>query len=414
MNESEVISLIEHFEANIDNYIYLNERRINQLSNDISIQLKQLKKISEYQLSVQEIAIIPYLNYLYLQIEYKTLKLYFSINPGLMAILAAVWGVITFVYEFVVWIVDILHIKELLIVADILRIVWPAFRERMDKIYGKISEFSEKIGWGVDGLVHLIQAAQGGVNVLGGMLGKGDDWLEVFRGDRAITALRAFSGGLGLVETDPGRLLDIAFRAGTTATNTESLVWWKNTSEWIQTAADNAEKAIKQVNDTIDNLQELQNNMPAFIRDSLPPGLLEGLDWIDRQIDDMILPALTRIDRTFSEVEAVLESHRKKAANLVYELTRPGDLLLGVDKLIRIEKEHQERKIDDVVSREFERASDEYEREDADIISEFARIADAVSAVIEPPAFLSIEDMPLKTVVLPGAVEYKTWFIGDF
>jgi len=414
MTPGEVDKRIERLDGCIDEYVGLIESRVLTLEATAESDVRCLRITSENRIGEIEVRLVPYINSLYLSAEYHLTCALFYASPGLFAILAAVWGVIVFVYETVKWIIDILHIKELLVIADILSVIWPAFRTRMNKIYGKISEFSAQIGWGADGVMHLLQATQQGISTLGGFLGKDDSWLEIKGADRAIDAMRRLSDNAYAIERDPGGVLDIIFKAESRWTKFEISEFWQGVSLTIERAADNAINAIGKVNGAITALQDLRNTLPGFIRDNIPQQIWAGIEWVDMQIDDMILPALSRIDRTFNEVNAVLEAHRKKAESLVDQLTRPGDVLLGMDKLTEAGRLLEEDKIDDAASRKYERETDLYEEEDAGIIAEFARISEALEVPAPPPVFLAIEDMPPHMV--PGIVleDRETWFVGDF
>jgi len=410
----EVTERIAKIEEGLMDCTRLAGLRVSSLEADVNHSIQVFKELTENKVAGQVLTLTPHITRMYLDAEYHLACALFYASPALFAILSAIWGVIVFVYNIVKWTIDILHIRELLIIADILKVIWPAFRDRMNAIYAKVSEFSASIGWGADGLLHLIQSAQQGINVLGGLMGKDDSWLRIKGADRVITALQAFSGGSNLIATDPGRLFDIVFGVSTRGTHTDALLWWRKTEQWIQKAADTAEDAIRKVSAAIGSLQDLENRLPAFVRENIPAAIWEGLNRADAMIDGTLLPALSRIDRTFSEVNAVLEAHRKTAASLVDQLTRPGDVLLGVDKLTDAGRLAQENIIDDVTSRKYERDAEDAEIGDGVIIAEFARIAQALEAPAPPPAYLTLEYVPGK--IIPGIVleDRETWFVGDY
>lgn len=361
-----------------------------------------------------EVSLIPYVSYQYLSAEYHLACALFYASPGLIVLLIQIFNIIVTIWRTVKVVIDFLHIKELLAIADILSVIWPEFRTRMNKIYGKISEFSAQIGWGADGLAHMIQSAQSGVNVLGGVLGEKWSWVEIKGATKVVDSMQWLSNRATAISSDPGLVLAQIFYNNNIRTFYEVSSWWEKTAAWIETAADNAEKAIMQISERIGDLQELENQLPTFVRDNIPAIILDTLDWVDTQIDGTLLPAITQINRTLSEVNAVLEAHREKAASLVELLTRPGDVLLGIDKLTAENRWAQEDKIDDAASRKYERDTDKDEEEDAGIIAEFARISEALEAPPEPPAFLAIEEMPAH--LIPGIVleDRETWFVGDY
>jgi hypothetical protein len=414
MNSDQSIVHIERLDACIKPYIHLCETRVSLLEENINQHIQSFKEITENKVADQVLSITPYFNYLYLSAEYHLASALFYASPGLWALLIGIWGVLVFIYNAIKWIVDILHIRELLAIADILRIVWPAFRDKYDKILGKISEFSAQIGWGTDGLIHLIQASQSGMNIIRGLTGKSFEWLKIASAEKAIRSLKIVSALSHEIATNPSHVLDTAFGIPNEESSREVMRWWEKTSDWIQDASDNALKAVTQIKDTINDLQDLRNRMPAFVRDNIPKAIWDGIAWSDQMIDGKILPALTKINTTFDSVNAVLEGHRRRTATLVEQLTRPGDVLLAMDKLSEAGRIGQEAKIDDATSRKYERETDRYVVQDASIIAEFKRVATALAAPRPPPVFMTIEEMPPH--LIPGIVleDHETWFVGDY
>jgi len=338
----------------------------------------------------------------------------FYASPSALAVFLSIASVIVTIYKAVKWFIDFFYIREILKINELMYIIWPKYREWRDNLYRSISEFSDALGLGVDGLIHLVQYGQAGLNILGGLLGKDETWMAGKGVDNMLHVLGYLSKASKLISTDPSYVFDIAYRIPSNITLRETRAWWRDTWSFIEKVSDTALDSIKKVNDIIGDLQELENKLPAFIRDNIPQSIFDSIDWLDDKIDYTLLPALTRIDGTFSEINFVLDAHRSTAIKLIEQLKNPGDILLGVDNFFGSRKELEEDKIDDVASRKYERDTDKYEVEDAGIIAEFERIADALEVPVPPPAFLSIEDMPPGEV--PGIVleDRETWFIGDY
>lgn len=414
MNLDEASGRIAKIGQELLGYERLVSLRVSSLEEDAEDLIRAFAGETENEVAGQVLTLTPYVARVYLDAEYHLSCALFYASPSLFAFLSAVWGVIVFVYEAVKTIIDIFHIKELLVIADILSVIWPEFRKRMNAIYGKISEFSATIGWGADGIMHLLQSTQQGISTLGGLLGKDDSWLEIKGADRAIDAVRRLSDNAHAIARDPGGVLDIVFKAESRWSKFETNEWWTKTFSRIHATAALASSTIIKVSGIIDDMQDLENRLPEFVRKNIPEAIWAGLDWADARIEGTLLPALARFDRTFNEVNAVLEAHRQKAASLVDQLTRPGDVLLGVDKLTEAGRLAQEDKIDDATSRKYERDTDKYELEDAGTIKEFERVAIALKVPFPPPAFLAIEDLPAREI--PGIVleDKETWFVGDF
>lgn len=394
-------------EAEIRNNVQVINDRIIKVAGDLQF-------ITEARVIYNNTLLVNYVNLLYYRAQYNLLRGLFHASPGFFAILVAIWGVIVAVYNFVVFIIGILRIKEILDIVGLLRIIWPEFRRKYDEILGKISEFSQKIGWGVDGLIHLIQASQGGLNIIKGVTGKSFEWLQIAGAEKALRSLAFVSAGAHRIADDPSSVLDIAFNIPTEETSREVKTWWDKTIAWLDKTTNMAEEAVQKVNDTIDNLQDFKNKMPQFVLDHIPERLFTGLDWLDTQIDNTILPALTNISNEFTNINTELQAQRDRAQELANKLLLPGDLLLGVDNLGNGEKDQQERNIDDVTSRLYNREADFVEKEDTEIIKYLDSIMGLLAIPITPPVYTKIEDLPSTTIVWDPAEKVDRWFVGDF
>jgi len=410
----EVTERIAKIEEELLGYERLCGLRVSSLESDVNHSIQVFKELTENKVAGQVLTLTPYVARMYLSAEYHLACALFYASPGLIATLLAIASVINFIYNSVKWVVDFFKIRELIMMSDILKIISPQYRRWIGEVYGKISEFSTKVGMGIDGLAHLVQACQGGISTLGGLMGKDWAWMEAAIGDQCIETAKLINQYTYMIAVNPGQFFDVCFGTLERYKQNDIKNWWTGISEWIQGATDNAEKALVKISGAIGSLQDLENRLPAFVRENIPAAIWEGLNKADAMIDGTLLPALSRIDRTFSEVNAVLEAHRQKAASLVDQLTRPGDVLLGVDKLTDAGRLAQENIIDDVTSRKYERDTDQYEVADAGIIAEFARIEEALKVPAPPPSYLTIEHVPGRKV--PGIVleDRETWFVGDF
>jgi len=179
MIDKRVINDIARLDDSFTGLVLINERFIGEVELSVTREITAFKGRVEMRVASTVPALTSLLVDLYFDAEYHIMRAYFSPNPGFFAVLAGIWGVIVAVWQGISFVIDFLKIKEILAVANILSIIWPAFREKMNAVYGKIAEFSQQIGWGADGFMHLIQAAQGGVDLLGGLLKKDANWLEI-------------------------------------------------------------------------------------------------------------------------------------------------------------------------------------------------------------------------------------------
>jgi len=338
----------------------------------------------------------------------------FHASPGFFAILLAIWGVFKIVYEGVKWIVDLLHVRDIIKAAEILSTIWPAFRAKMHEIFGVVSEYSQKLGMGVDGLSHMMNVATSGMNVLAGLKSESYEWLVVSGAEKSIHALETFSQYITSIETNPADLFDTVFGKENQKTRVEVNEWWCEIGDWLDITAKRALDGVKLANDAIDDLLELKNDLPKFVSDHIPSVLIDGLEWVDNQIDDTLLPAVSNINKNLELVNDLLDQYREKTSLIIDDLNRPGDLMLRMDNLEEAARKIQEERLDDATSRLFEEQTDAYEVADKDIIKELESISQLLETEVVTPAFMNIEDVPRGTLPEIVAEEHETWFVGDY
>lgn len=385
----------------------VNNRRLNSVINEFEF-------IAEARITYHNTTLVNYMSLLYDRSMYNALRGHWHASPGLWAILVAIWGVIVFVYKAVVWIIDILKIKEILEIAAILRIIWPEFRVKYDKILGKISEFSKQIGFGADGLIHLINASQTGLNVLKSITGKSYEWLYIAGADKALRALAFVSSGAYEIASDPASVLNRSFFRPSEETGRLITTKWDETMAWLEDTTDKAKVALQKANDTFNSLLVMAANMPDFISNHIPDFIPDSLNWLNATIDNDILPALTNINKQFTQINAVLQAERDRAEALAAQLMLPGDLLENIDSLPDSEKAEQEIKIDDITSRFYEKQTDEITTSDSAIISELESVRLLYLAAVPIPEFSNVETSGRPGIIYTPAEKVIGWFVGDF
>ena len=363
-------------------------------------------------------AVLPeltdYATAVYLDAEYHLMKAYWHASPSLIVILAAIWGVIRVVYHAVIWLIDFLHIKELVRIAQVLSIIWPEFRKRMDAIYAKVVQFSKQIGWGADGLMHLLQAGQSTVGLVSGWLGRDNFSMGVGLASRAESMLEYTSMFADKIATNPSQFLEYVFNTSATDSYNESKSWWDKTSAWITGIAARTEDNVRKINDVLDQWTAAQNALPSVIRKAIPQAIWDGIAWANDKIDDTILPALTDLQRKIDLVNAQMVNQRTTIRGLQNAIKNPGDLLERINALDAAARKLQEDKVDAVAGASFGAVADEIETASAAEMLPLESVAAALRAPVPEPSFLTLEEKPYISVALPGETLRTTWFVGDY
>lgn len=413
-SDQSIQSTVTRFDAAMVVYKKGLDDRIIAAEDIINSDLLAVKALVVLRAEIQTLRAVRLTAILVTEAHQYYLAFWMPYSPSLFAILSAIWGVLTVVYNAVKWFITFIRLKEILAVIDILQIVWPEFRAKMQKIYEKVSEYSAAIGWGADGISHLIQATQGIISVTGGILGKSDAWGEVKYAEKAMSVLYEISARSYAIENDPGNALNQIFKWEAGEYKRELSDWWVKTAAFIDTVSDMANLAAEGVKSTVNELLSIQVGMPQYVRDNIPQSIWDNLEKADSYISDVILPKLAKIDNTLTQINNALGLFAQKNADLASLIAHPGTVLLGVDDLPEYARMAQEGFIDEITSREMARDAMEDRFYIQPDLEAFDIIDKAMEAPTVPPPFMTLED-PARKALTGIIVEPKeNWFVGDF
>lgn len=381
------------------------------LNQDIINQGRVISQTLEVQVSEHEIFIIRTVTCLQTNATYHILRTLYHASPSLIAILLVIWGVIKFIWDVIKIVIDIINIIQALHVDDLMYKLWPWYAEQIDKIRAFITDVSEALGWGVDGLMHLLNATTGAVGIYGGLTGKSEDWFKMQSFVKMESTLKTLETFTTIGYKDPSTLLAMIFEVE----ERDTLGWLGNWSgdnlDKIISVTTMAEKALRDAGDIGNELLAIRVNMPSIIAQNIPASIWSGLESFNNVIYDDILPTVSAINNKLEEANRLIDMYSDQLSNVARKLLKPGDLLLGVDNLIDPVRVLQEQAIDDVASREFQRIADENRAAISGDLDEFDRIDEALSAPTPPPVFMTIED-PKRRAILGIVYEPgETWFL---
>ena len=414
MDLAEVNKNLDNIDTGLASYVQLADLRIQavQAKGDrIALQLIENVNIrtAAITMSLQRAA-----NLLLLRAGYGTLRLTIHSSPELIALTLTILWIYRAV-QFILFVTKILNILAVLWrIHQIVAALWPEYRASWERLMSSVSEISGYIGWGVDGIGHLVNAVSGGINVLGGVMGK--DWnlmrFEMMeKGNELVIQMSRMLAGL---KDDPGRVLNQLFENRTLLVADDTSKWWMGVSEWISDAVDTAQTALTGVQGITNELLAIQNNMPEEVRKNIPDVIWSTLADTNTMISTKIFPRIWMIENSLKITNNLIGSLSTRASELAVKLAHPGDILLGVDELPDYMKKYQEGLIDDVTSREFNLWADLERDELGADLNEFDRIDRLATAPTPEPTFLTME-VPVGKTIRGITAEYKeNWFVGDY
>ena len=344
--------------------------------------------------------------------QYRILRAYYHASPGLWAILMAIYGVVVTVIKIVTFISKLFEVITGENLAYWIDQLVPGFQDAWNNIMNQISEFSATLGWGVDGIGHLMNAFDGSANLWGMVTGKTFDGTKFEKYTKMKNLMSNFSVDLKKWQDNPGEQISAWANYASKTTYWQGSETIHKIVDSIGAFGDKAETALTGLGTISTELLSIRNDMPAVIAKNIPPGIWNALELADTAINDRILPALTNITDRLEELDAVLEAYQKKAAELAERLAHPGDLLAEIDKLPDYVRSDQLVKIDGVTSALLREGN---EADFASVSADLAHFGLVAAALQNPPpplAFMELE-LPGRS---PGIVAepYETWFVGEY
>jgi len=401
-------------------------RNINDVMTDTagitvaSIDLVITERVTElrYLVSARQAELIlteaEYINALYYDATYHLTRAYHHASPSLVAIIATIVGILADVWKVVQWVLKILKIIDDLHALGILDDIWPWLDKQYTAMLNKISEFSKDLGWGVDGVLHVLNAVEGFTNVYSALAGKTKQWAWLAKLEQKEAVLKTWSADLQKLQKNPAELIDMV-------TDRIGLWYYEELNpkrvkvfEVLDTTVNRLEKAGQAADYAITELYKIQTDMPKLVAKYIPKEIWDKLAKVDEFIDSKFLPALEAVDKKLNQYENILAKYQEKMSELADRIAHPGDVLAGVDNLPDYARIDQEKKIDDVASREMARRNAEQWAAMEPNLKEFSKVIAASKAPTPAPGFMTLEIG--EGTPAPGiTVEpHETWMVGDY
>lgn len=307
-----------------------------------------------------------------------------------------------------------IHYKALLEIHDIAYILSSSYREMLNKVYGKLGEFSEAIGRHTGFLEIAIQIARSTSLRVSSFLGKRFDIAE-------MTWLKDFNG-----------LLERINETTTLYAQNPSQIWHDIDDLIVKPATDAAAEAqltmfttVKSLGDMLKasddmlttvqvNFGEVVNELPAKWRQDLIPIVENVEDDIRHWRDKIYVPTIETIDKVIDVVYTRTTKAREAMLEISARLARGGDILAAIDELPDDERIEQERKIAEVASRATKRQGDYFEAVVHDNYQTLESILAAVKFETTPELWFVPERLELAAPVGKQAADKASWFVGDY
>ncbi len=388
--------------------------RINQLNKALDSDLYILKHITELRVARAEAVLINHVTLIYQDANYHTLRAYFYASPSLMYFIAKLSVILFQVWQIVKFFIQMVQIIQALKLDDLLATIWPAFEKARYKFRVWVAEISKALGWGADGLLHLIHATQTFTSMLGGLTGKSFTWMEAQWMVKTGNILDKVKGFGLFIKDNPGKMIEWMFQEEMLLNLDMSSKFGQKLSFRLRELTDKATFLLGHSTDIADDLIAIQEGMPEIIRANIPQVIWNSLEGFVEVVNIQILPRIATLERQLDLFDSVFNTNSNKISDLVNKLAHPGSNMLGIDDLSDYARQIEEGAIDNVSSRLWNdqvNADRDYMQAD---LNAFAIIDAAATSPLPVIPYLDIEN-PARGALHGIVVDpQETWFVGGY
>jgi len=386
--------------------------QVTALKDSISDHLIMVREETSLSLSLTEVRIIKEITILTCDAEFHLLRAYYHASPSLWLIIVAIYGFIQTVVQVVTFINSILQVITGETLLYWLNKIQPGFEATWNNFMNRISEFSAALGWGVDGISHLMNIANVGTNMWGAVTGKTSAWNKTKQFERTQLYIDSLAGNLGGWQKNPGEMISKLVSRETDSAHGWVSGFMNNLIDKTGGALTKIETVTKGLGSISNEFLSMRNDMPDFIAKHIPQVIWDSLERTDSMINDRLLPRLDEFSSKIDEIDNLLDKYSKKTAELSERIAHPGDMLAEINNLPDYLRSDQLSKIDSMTSLLMkEQNQAEYIMIEGKL-NEFAMLAEAATHPPAPVEFMMIE-LPGRS---PGIVSEprETWMAGDY
>jgi hypothetical protein len=309
---------------------------------------------------------------------------------------------------------EAIHLKTIIAVHRIAYFASEDYRQMMNEVFRKIRNASEAMGLGPYFINLALQNARTIVLDVSAMMGRKFDlgnvvWFKTMKGWMEVLEEKAEH-----YIQEPGALIEDIFDIILKDTINAGASEQQGLFKWVEGAAKVINNTVKDLDTIRKDLMKLINDLPKEIREEI----YDEIGGVIHDVNDFFEEDFPRYkDHVYGIIEAIngdQNSLQSRVGGIVDRISKPGDLLEGVDALDSWDRRRQEEKINDVANRQSWRESDELAGEAEHSFQRLARLADALEREFEPPDYHVPEQK--KPTQPPGEQSSgpDTWYVGDY
>lgn len=309
---------------------------------------------------------------------------------------------------------EAIHLKTLLQLHEIAYIVSSDYRKMMQRVYGRISEVSDALGFYPQFIGLALRNARTVVLDASTLLGRKYDLGEITWFQNLNEFCTELGDNFKKYKKNPEAIFDLL----------DQLIIKPQcdvAGEASRTVLGTMDQLVERTGEMVNAMMEVTDGVNTFISD-LPAAWkgdiakvirkqIENFNWWEKNRFAPTIDALDTIVEALQEKDA---THKKAIDELVAQILKPGDALYSIDKLPFDERLDQENKVYEYMSRRYQEHSDNLVIESAGVMEQLETIASALKEPLEKVEWLVPEIEAPQERPQEEIEQTETWYVGDY
>lgn len=307
-----------------------------------------------------------------------------------------------------------IHFDTIITIHEIAHLTSSAYREMMQKVYGKLGDFSEAIGRTTGFIETAIQLARKTSLEVSSFLGKSYDlgevvWLKSFRSllDKINDTAIVYAKNPSQIWTD---IDDIIVKPAIDAKAAAQVTMFATVR--------NAVDMVKSLDDSLTTVQAdfvaTVSHLPKQWQNDILTMFVGVSGEINEWREGIFAPTIEVIDKVMGVVYERTIKAKELMQQIAARLAKGGDILADIDNLPDAERLEQELKIAEVSTRIMRRKNALWLQELQEHVITLESIKAAIKFEPSPSIFIVADRPALVTPVGKQAKDKKSWFVGDY
>jgi len=325
-----------------------------------------------------------------------------------------IWGKLEWLWSVMKDLAEAIHLKTIMRVHEIMLIVNPWYRNVMKRVYAALGEASHALGFVPEFLVLAIRNTRNLVLDFSTSIGHKYDLAEVAWLKSLDNFLSHMSTKMKQYEKNPEELFhDLAQLLEKPAMDGKGgflSTMWTSVEELL----DRAVKAGQDIQQVTRDFQRLLLDLPGFIRQYLPPELLEAVAAASHVITSDILPKLTELDRTIEAARKREEDLRKKLTEAAAKILSPVETIRKLPEATLPEQQEVFDALAKIQEPRYAQAVLDLSRAMTGLHAELDQALKLPVPEVPAPSILRLEPVTPAVAPLAPGVSRRGWSVGDY